>query len=128
MSTAAPTVHSVAAPDLRIGPAGWDGRTLVAEAAAGENGSIYRLGPLETLVLDALRRPGTAEQVQDRVQDGSGVRVPLATVGGLIDAFTLRGLVESPLQETSPRPRADERGGDVGNTRFGRDRPETARG
>ena len=110
MSTAAPTVHSVAAPDLRIGPAGWDGRTLVAEAAAGENGSIYRLGPLETLVLDALRRPGTAEQVQDRVQDGSGVRVPLATVGGLIDAFTLRGLVESPLQETSPRPRADERG------------------
>ena len=68
MSTAAPTVHSVAAPDLRIGPAGWDGRTLVAEAAAGENGSIYRLGPLETLVLDALRRPGTAEQVQDRVQ------------------------------------------------------------
>ena len=69
MSTAAPTVHSVAAPDLRIGPAGWDGRTLVAEAAAGENGSIYRLGPLETLVLDALRRPGTAEQVQDRVQD-----------------------------------------------------------
>ena len=110
MSTAAPTVHSVAAPDLRIGPAGWDGRTLVAEAAAGENGSIYRLGPLETLVLDALRRPGTAEQVQDRVQDGSGVRVPLATVGGLIDAFTLRGLVESPLQETSPRPSADERG------------------
>ena len=110
MSTAAPTVHFVAAPDLRIGPAGWDGRTLVAEAAAGENGSIYRLGPLETLVLDALRRPGTAEQVQDRVQDGSGVRVPLATVGGLIDAFTLRGLVESPLQETSPRPRADERG------------------
>ena len=110
MSTAAPTVHSVAAPDLRIGPAGWDGRTLVAEAAAGENGSIYRLGPLETLVLDALRRPGTAEQVQDRVQDGSGVHVPLATVGGLIDAFTLRGLVESPLQETSPRPSADERG------------------
>lgn len=110
MSTAAPTVHSVAAPDLRIGPAGWDGRALVAEAAAGENGSIYRLGPLETLVLDALRRPGTAEQVQDRVQDGSGVRVPLATVGGLIDAFTLRGLVESPLQETSPRPSADERG------------------
>ena len=110
MSTAAPTVHSVAAPDLRIGPAGWDGRTLVAEAAAGENGSIYRLGPLETLVLDALRRPGTAEQVQDRVQDGSGVRVPRATVGGLIAAFTLRGLVESPLQETSPRPRADERG------------------
>ena len=110
MSTAAPTVHSVAAPDLRIGPAGWDGRTLVAEAAAGENGSIYRLGPLETLVLDALRRPGTAEQVQDRVQDGSGVRVPLATVGGLIDAFTLRGLVESPLRETSPRPSADERG------------------
>lgn len=110
MSTAAPIVHSVAAPDLRIGPAGWDGRALVAEAAAGENGSIYCLGPLETLVLDALRRPGTAEQVQDRVQDGSGVRVPLATVGGLIDAFTLRGLVESPLQETSPRPRADERG------------------
>ena len=110
MSTAAPTVHSVAAPDLGIGPAGWDGRTLGAEAAAGENGSIYRLGPLETLVLDALRRPGTAEQVQDRVQDGSGVRVPLATVGGLIDAFTLRGLVESPLQETSPRPSADERG------------------
>ena len=103
-------MRSVAAPDLRIGPAGWDGRTLVAEAAAGENGSIYRLGPLETLVLDALRRPGTAEQVQDRVQDGSGVRVPLATVGGLIDAFTLRGLVESPLQETSPRPSADERG------------------
>lgn len=117
MSTAAPTVHSVAAPDLRIGPAGWDGRTLVAEAAAGENGSIYRLGPLETLVLDALRRPGTAEQVQDRVQDGSGVRVPLATVGGLIDAFTLRGLVESPLQETSPRPRADERAGDPARRR-----------
>ena len=117
MSTAAPTVHSVAAPDLRIGPAGWDGRTLVAEAAAGENGSIYRLGPLETLVLDALRRPGTAEQVQDRVQDGSGVRVPLATVGGLIDAFTLRGLVESPLQETAPRPRADERAGDPARRR-----------
>ena len=117
MSTAAPTVHSVAAPDLRIGPAGWDGRTLVAEAAAGENGSIYRLGPLETLVLDALRRPGTAEQVQDRVQDGSGVRVPLATVGGLIDAFTLRGLVESPLQETSPRPRADERAEDSARRR-----------
>ena len=117
MSTAAPTVHFVAAPDLRIGPAGWDGRTLVAEAAAGENGSIYRLGPLETLVLDALRRPGTAEQVQDRVQDGSGVRVPLATVGGLIDAFTLRGLVESPLQETAPRPRADERAGDPARRR-----------
>lgn len=117
MSTAAPIVHSVAAPDLRIGPAGWDGRALVAEAAAGENGSIYRLGPLETLVLDALRRPGTAEQVQDRVQDGSGVRVPLATVGGLIDAFTLRGLVESPLQETAPRPRADERAGDPARRR-----------
>lgn len=117
MSTAAPTVHSVAAPDLRIGPAGWDGRALVAEAAAGENGSIYCLGPLETLVLDALRRPGTAEQVQDRVQDGSGVRVPLATVGGLIDAFTLRGLVESPLQETAPRPRADERAGDPARRR-----------
>ena len=117
MSTAAPIVHSVAAPDLRIGPAGWDGRALVAEAAAGENGSIYCLGPLETLVLDALRRPGTAEQVQDRVQDGSGVRVPLATVGGLIDAFTLRGLVESPLQETAPRPRADERAGDPARRR-----------
>lgn len=117
MSTAAPIVHSVAAPDLRIGPAGWDGRALVAEAAAGENGSIYCLGPLETLVLDALRRPGTAEQVQDRVQDGSGVRVPLTTVGGLIDAFTLRGLVESPLQETAPRPRADERAGDPARRR-----------
>lgn len=117
MSTAAPIVHSVAAPDLRIGPAGWDGRALVAEAAAGENGSIYCLGPLETLVLDALRRPGTAEQVQDRVQDGSGVPVPLATVGGLIDAFTLRGLVESPLQETAPRPRADERAGDPARRR-----------
>ncbi|MFC2574086.1 MAG: hypothetical protein ACFNVY_06595, partial [Actinomyces oris] len=104
MSTDALVVHTVAVPNLRMGSASWDGKSLVAEVAVGEGGSIYRLGPLETLVLDALRRPGTPEQVQDRVEDGAGVRVPRETVNGLITAFALRGLVESTPRRIAPPP------------------------
>ncbi|WP_454926682.1 hypothetical protein [Actinomyces oris] len=111
MSTDALVVHTVAVPNLRMGSASWDGKSLVAEVAVGEGGSIYRLGPLETLVLDALRRPGTPEQVQDRVEDGAGVRVPRETVNGLITAFALRGLVESTPRRIAPPPPGGLRAG-----------------
>ena len=59
MSTDALVVHTVAVPDLRMGSASWDGKSLVAEVSVGEGGSIYRLGPLETLVLATARNPRT---------------------------------------------------------------------
>lgn len=103
MSTSVQIWRPVAAPGLRIGPAAWDGRALVTEVAATDNGRVYCLGPLETLVLDAVRQPGSPEEIHDRVETMAGVPVRQESVARVLNTFVRHGLVERPFRGTTPQ-------------------------
>lgn len=81
-------------PGLRMGEASWDGLLLATEVAAGETGRIYRLGPVETLVLSAMDEPASTESIQERVESSCGLRLPAATVNRLVDTFIRHGLIQ----------------------------------
>lgn len=94
---------------VRIGPANWDGRALVTEVAAKDNGRVYSIGPLEMLVLDAMREPGTVEEIRDRVESAVGVSVSVASVGRVVNTFVLHGLVNRPFQAVPEQLQAADR-------------------
>ena len=96
MTTVETAWRPVAPEGVQIGPAVWNGTSLVVEAAAHRGGRIYTLGAAEALVLEALREPGTVDEIADRVKESSGLAISLRSVERIINIFLVHGLVVRP--------------------------------
>ena len=96
MTTVETAWRPVAPEGVQIAPALWNGTSLVVEAAAHRGGRIYTLGAAEALVLEALREPGTVDEIADRVKESSGLAISLRSVERIINIFLVHGLVVRP--------------------------------